>query len=204
MSKPRAEPRPDDEPKPEDQVTKLISSPAPNSSSERSDSKRVTFEIPLEGTTVRPPASRPNTRRQMRPNTPRADAGELALRQENAQKRREDAMTSRAHGLGKRGQDLGTYQKDVRQVKAQELLDKVGKRMKKHGDNRKKQIENIVTKQADNSDRIQKQVCGDSIILHSFISIKWLEKEKVEWMEGKRNEKNERSWGETQRGQLRY
>ena len=193
MSKPRAEPRPGDKSKPEDQVTKLISLPAPNGSSERRDSKCVTFEIPLEGTTVRPPASRPNTRRQMRPNTPRADAEELALRQENAQKRREDAMSSRARSLGKRGQDPGTSQKDVRQVKAQELLDKVSKRMKRHGENRNKQIENIVTKKADNSDRIQKQVCGDSIILHSFSSIKLLEREKVEWREGKRNEKTERS-----------
>ena len=158
-SKPRAKPRPGDEPKPEDQVAKPIPSPVPDCSSERNDSKFVTFDIPLEGTTVRPPTSRPNTRRQMRPKTPRADAGELALRQANAQKRREDAMRSRARGLGKRGQVPGTRQKDVQEVQVEELLNKVGKKMDTYGDNRKKKIENIVIKQADHFDRIQKQVC---------------------------------------------
>lgn len=126
------------------------------STSNETASKCVTFVIPLEGDKLRPPSSRPNTRRQMRPMTPRANAGELALRQKNAQKRRDDAMKSRVHGLGKtkhRAKEKSRVAVEI--AKAQELMDKVEKKMKKHGENRKKRIENIVAKHAEHNERVQ-------------------------------------------------
>ena len=71
-------------------------------------------------------------------------------------------MRSRARGLGKRGEDPGTCEKDLQQVEVEELLNKVDKKMDTQGENRKKKIKNIVTKQADHFEWIQKQVCRET------------------------------------------
>ena len=76
-------------------------------------------------------------------------------------------MRSRARGLGKRRHHRrDKSRKEVEQVKAQQLMDKVEKKMNKHKENRQKQLEDIVAKKAEHNQHVQQQVCSYIMITY--------------------------------------